>query len=199
MIRFVALVALLLVSASAQLEIRPQSTDSYPQHDQGDQTGGQNTIEILPASYIGCWQGLVAAPDAIRNFNGCLNGPFVPELYTLCYRRKQTGKFELTFSGVQMDTNVPAGYEISGTTGKVEVLWSDGSSRVRLRSLIHFDQKQIASEKPIDGKWSMSEQTDMACAIKDGGMEVNATYVQTSDGTECFKGTWHTRFHRFED
>ena len=94
---------------------------------------------------------------------------------------------------------VPAEYQISGTSGKVEVLSSDGIARVKLRSFIHFNQNQIGSLAPTDSKWSMDERTDMVCEIKDGDMQVSATFTQTSDGTECFKGTWHTRFVRFDN
>jgi hypothetical protein len=189
--------ALLLVSASPHLEVRQQSGDAVAQHQQRDQTDPHSTMEILPVSYIGCWRGVVTSPDSIQNLNGCLDGPFVPELYTLCYRKKLTGKFELTFGGVQMDTDVPAEYQIGAATSKVEVLSSDGATRVGLRSLIHFNQNQVAA--PSDSSWSMDEQTDMACEIKNGTMEVTATYTQTSDGTDCFKGTWHARFNRFDD
>jgi hypothetical protein len=196
-IRFPLLMALLLVSSGVQVDVRQQSGDVLPQQDQREQIDPHNTMEILPPSYIGCWRGVVAKPDSIQNLNGCLDGPFVPELYTLCYRKKLNGKFELTFGGVQMDTDVPAEYQIGAPSSIVEVLSSDGTARVTLRSLIHFDQNEVAASS--DSKWSMDEKTDMACEIKNGTMEVNASYTQTSDGTDCFKGTWHTRLRRFDD
>ncbi len=180
------------------MDVRPQPSESSSQQGQQDQSDRQNTMEILPPSYIGCWQGMVAAPDSSQNLNGCLNGPFVPELYTLCYRKNLNGRFELTFGGVQLDTEVPAEYQISAASGKVEVLSSDGVAKVRLRSLVHFDQKQTASRASSDAQWSMDEETNIACEVKDAGMDVAASYAQTSDGSECFRGTWHTRFHRFD-
>ncbi len=156
-------------------------------------------MEILPASYIGCWRGVVTAPDILQNLNGCLNGPSVPELYTLCYRKTLTGKFEVTFGEVQMDSEVPAQYQVSGTRGKIEVLSSDGVTRVSLRGFIHFDQKQTSSSPSTDAKWSMEERTDMDCEIKDGKMWVASAFTQTSNGADCFKGTWHARFERFDN
>ncbi len=47
-------------------------------------------------------------------------------------------------------------------------------------------------------RWNQ-KLTDMVCEIKDGEMEVTATFTQASDGAECFKGTWHTRFRKFDD
>jgi hypothetical protein len=198
-IRIALLIALLSASTPMQVEVRQQSGDFRLQHEQEDRTSPGNTMEILPAAYIGCWRGVVGAPDASQNLNGCLNGPFIPELYTLCYRKTSTGTFDLTFSGVQIDTAVPEEYQISGTSGKVEVLSSDRINRVTLRSFIHFEQLQTASLAPSDSKWSMDEQTDLICEIKAEHMEVKATFTQTSDGTECFKGTWHTLFNRFAD
>jgi hypothetical protein len=79
------------------------------------------------------------------------------------------------------------------------VLASDGIARVKLRSLIHFDQNQVNSPTPADSKWSMDERTDLVCEIKDGDMQVSAAYTQTSDGADCFQGTWHARFRRSDD
>ena len=202
--RFALLVALFFVCAGMQMEVRRQSSElslqpmQPEQQAQQDQTDRQNTMEILPPSYIGCWQGMVSAPDSTMDLNGCMSGPFVPELYTLCYRKNLNGRFELTFGGVELDTEVPPQYQISGTNSKVEVLASDGVAKVRLRSFVHFDQKQMASRASSGGDWSMDEETNMACEIKDGSMDVAASYAQTSDGSECFRGTWHTRFHRFD-
>jgi hypothetical protein len=197
--RFTLLIALLLGSTPMLVEAGQQASEFHLQHDQGDRINSQNMMEILPAPYIGCWRGVVGAPDALQNLNGCLNGPFVPELYTLCYRKTLTGKFQLAFSGVQIDTAVPAEYQISGTGGKVEVLSSDGIARATLRSFIHFEQRQTTSPATTDSKWSMDERTDMTCEIKNGEMEVKATFTQTSDGTQCFEGTWHTLFKRSAD
>ena len=74
-------------------------------------------LEILPASFVGCWRGIVVAPDSIRSLNECEAGSFVPELYTLCYRKSSSGKFELTFGGVAMDTAGPAEYKVSAPAG----------------------------------------------------------------------------------
>jgi len=195
-IRSALLCALFFFCAGMQMDVR-QQTD--PGQAQADQTDPHNTMEILPASYIGCWRGVVAAPDTLRNLNGCLSGPSVPELYTLCYRKTLTGKFEVTFGEVQMDTEIPAEYQVSGTSGKVEVLSSDGIARVRLRSFIHFDQKRADSTTTSDSTWSMDERTEMDCEIKDGDMQVVGAFSQTSDSAECFRGTWHVRFRKFDD
>ena len=197
--RFVLSIIVFFVCAGMQMDVRQQSADSGPQQGEREQTDLQNTREILPASYLGCWRGMVTAPDTLLNLNGCLNGPSVPELYTLCYRKTLTGGFEVTFGEVQMETEIPAEYQVNGTSGRVEVASSDGVAKVKLRSFIHFDQKQMASSAPKDSKWSMDERTDMACEIKDGNMDVDAAFAQTSDGAECFKGTWHGRFRRFDD
>lgn len=194
--------ALFFLCTGMQMELRQQSSEPNvptPQQQQGDQTDSHSTMEILPASYLGCWRGVVIAPDTLQTLNGCLNGPSVPELYTLCYRKSLTGKFEVTFGEVQMDSEVPVEYQVSGTSGKVEVISSDGLARVRLRSFIHFDQKQVDTPTKSDSVWSMDEHTEMDCEIKDGDMQVRGAFTETSDGGECFKGTWHARFRRFED
>jgi hypothetical protein len=190
---FAFAIALLMAPPSLPLEVHKQSGDSAPQAQQGDQLDPHPMLEILPASFVGCWRGVVAAPDSLQSVNGCEAGPFVPELYTLCYRKSLSGKFELTFSGVAMDTAVPADYKVSATAGRVQVLSSDGVARVKLRSFIHFDENQPGAASR-DAKWSMDERTDLDCLIKNGEMQVNATYAQTSNGADCFKGTWHTMF-----
>ena len=81
----------------------------------------------------------------------------------------------------------------------MQVLSSDGSARVKLRGLIHFNENQTASRTSGAGSWSMDEQTDMSCEVSGGDMKVTATYAQTSDGVECFKGKWHTTFRRSDD
>lgn len=198
-IRFAMLIALLFASTPMQAQVGQQSDAFHLQHDQGAGLSPDNTKEILPAHYIGCWRGVVGAPDAMQNLNGCLNGPFIPELYTLCYRKTSPGRFQLTFSGVQMDTAVPAEYQIGATSGKVEVLSSDGIARATLRSFIHFEQQQTTLSASTDSKWYMDERTDMTCKIKGDSMQVKAAFTQTSDGTECFAGTWHTLFQKFAD
>jgi hypothetical protein len=197
--RFAFLLAAFLVCAGMQMDVRQQSVETSPQREQADQTDPHNTMEILPVSYIGCWRGVVTAPDTLQNLNGCLNGPSVPELYTLCYRKTLTGNFEVTFGEVQMDSEMPAEYQVSGTAGKIEVLSSDGVARVRLRGFIHFDQKQTSSSASTDSKWSMDERTEMNCEIKDGKMWVAGAFTQTSDGADCFRGTWHAGFERFDN
>src|ERR1700733_11121105 len=97
-----------MAPSNLPLQVRPQSGDAPPPARQGDQLDPHPMLEILPASFVGCWHGVVAAPDSNQSLNGCEAGPFVPELYTLCYRKNLFGKFELTFSGVAMDTAVPA-------------------------------------------------------------------------------------------
>ena len=191
-------IGLLMALSSVPLEVHQQSGESAAQAQQGEQTDPHSMLEILPASFVGCWRGVVARPDSTQNLNGCEAGAFVPELYTLCYKRKLTGKFELTFSGVQMDA-VPADYKVSGTTGRVQVLSSDGIGKVKLRSFIHFDENQAGAPASRDAKWSMDEQTDLACEIKNDDMQVTATYTQTSNGADCFKGTWHALFRRSND
>ena len=101
--------AIALMMAPASLQVHQQPGDSYPQ---GQQVEPNPMLEILPASFVGCWRGIVTAPDSQQALNGCIAGPFVPELYTLCYRHKLAGRFELTFSGVSMDTAVPADYAL---------------------------------------------------------------------------------------
>jgi hypothetical protein len=200
--RAALLMALFFLCSAMQMELRQQSSEpnlSHPQQEQGDQTDSHSTMEILPASYLGCWRGVVTGPDTLQTLNGCLNGPSVPELYTLCYRKSLTGKFEVTFGEVEMDSEVPVEYRVSGTSGKVEVVSSDGLTRVRLRSFIHFDQKQVDTPSGSDSVWAMDEHTEMDCEIKNGDMQVRGAFTETSDGGECFKGTWHARFRRFED
>jgi hypothetical protein len=159
--------ALLTAPSSLPLEVHRQSGQSAPQAQRDEQIDPHGMLEILPASFVGCWRGVVARPDSSQNLNGCEAGPFVPELYTLCYKRKLTGKFELTFSGVQMDTTVPADYKVSATTGRVQVLSSDGIAEVKLRSFIHFDENQTEASVSRDAKWSMDEQTELDCEIKE--------------------------------
>src|SRR5271166_4866336 len=101
MTRFAFLIAVFFACTGMQMDVRQQSIDTNPQHAQGEQLDSHNTMEILPPSYIGCWRGVVTAPDTLQNMNGCLNGPSVPELYTLCYRKTLTGKFEVTFGEVE--------------------------------------------------------------------------------------------------
>ncbi len=197
--RIVLATVLLFACAGMQMDLRQQTGDSSSQQLQSDQTDSHNTMEILPASYIGCWRGVVNAPDMLQNLNGCLNGPSVPELYTLCYRKTLNGKFEVTFGEVQLDSDAPRDYKVSGTHGKIEVLSSDGIARVSLRSIIHFDQKQPTSKADSNSKWSMDERTDMICQIDGETMEVGAAFSQTSDGAECFRGAWHAHFKRFDD
>ena len=187
-------IALLIAPSNLTLQVQPQSADPTPQTQQGDELDPHPMLEILPASFVGCWRGVVARPDSSQNLNGCEAGPFVPELYTLCYRKSLSGKFELTFGGVAMDTAVPAEYRVSAPAGRVQVLSSDGIARVKLRSFIHFDENQTGATSH-ETKWSMDEQTDLDCFIRNGEMQVNATYAQTSNGAECFKGTWQTMFH----
>src|SRR5579871_2054105 len=138
-VRLVLATVVFIASAAMQMDLRRQSGDSSSQEVQSDQTDSHNTMEILPASYIGCWRGVVNAPDMLQNLNGCLNGPSVPELYTLCYRKTLNGKFEVTFGEVELDSDAPRDYKVSGTHGKIEVLSTDGIARVSLRSIIHFD------------------------------------------------------------
>jgi hypothetical protein len=198
-VRLVLATVVFIASAGMQMDLQRQTGDSSSEQLQSDQTDSQSTMEILPASYIGCWRGVVNAPDMLQNLNGCLNGPSVPELYTLCYRKTLNGKFEVTFGEVELDSDAPRDYKVSGTHGKIEVLSTDGIARVSLRSIIHFDQKQPTSKSNSDSKWSMDERTDMACQIDGETMEVGAAFTQTSDGADCFRGTWHAHFKRFDD
>jgi hypothetical protein len=199
--RFALLLALTLVSSSMpiQTQQRGEASPSFPSQAQGDQTGPNGQTVILPPAYLGCWQGLVAAPDTNAALNGCEAGPFVPELYTLCYRKTAAGKFELTFSGVQMDTAVPDEYKIRSINGAVQVLASDGVGKVKLHSFIHFEQNEVGTAAASDSTWSMDEQTEMDCELKDGDLQVIGRYTQISDRMACFRGTWHTRFTRSDD
>jgi hypothetical protein len=199
--RFALFLALMLVSSSmpVQTQQRSETYPSYPSQAQGEQTEPAGQTVILPPSYLGCWRGLVAASDTLQTLNGCEAGPFVPELYTLCYRNTPAGKFELTFRGVAMDTAVPDQYKISGTGGEVQVLASDGVGKVKLHSYIHFEQNEVGTAAASDATWSMDEQTEMDCEMKDGDLQVLGAYTQISDGMACFRGTWHTRFLRADD
>ncbi len=192
-------IALMLAPSSMPIEVHQQSGEFAPQAQQGEQIDPHTMLEILPASFVGCWRGVVARPDSSHNLNGCEAGPFVPELYTLCYKRKLSGKFELTFSGVQMDTTVPADYKVSAASGRVQVLSSDGVGKVKLRSFIHFDENQTEAPASRDAKWSMDEQTDLACEIKNDDMQVTAAYAQTSNGADRFMGKWHALFRRSDN
>ena len=98
-----------------------------------------------------------------------------------------------------MDTTVPADYRISATSGRVQVLSSDGIAQVKLRGFIHFNESQTASRTSGEGTWSMDEKTDMSCEIKNGDMRVTANYSQNSNGVECFRGAWHTVFRHSND
>ena len=193
------MLALLLAPSTIPLEVHRQPDAPVQQSQQGEQFQPNPMLEILPVSFVGCWRGVVSRADTTQNLNGCEAGPFVPEMYTLCYRRKPGGKFELTFSGVQMDTEVAADFTVSDTRERVEVLASDGVASVKLRSFIHFDEKQTGAAAPSDAQWSMDEQTDLNCQIKGSDMLVSAAYDQTSNGAGCFKGTWHTTFRRSND
>jgi hypothetical protein len=95
-----------------------------------------------------------------------------------------------------MDTTVPADYKVSATTGRVQVLSSDGIGKVKLRSFIHFDEDQTDASASRNAKWSMDEQTELDCAIKNDDLQVSAAYTQTSNGADCFKGKWHALFRR---
>ena len=198
MIRFTLLLALTLVSSSMPIQTQ-QRGETYPAQAQGDQAEPNGQTMILPASYLGCWRGLVAAPDTLQTLNGCEAGPFVPELYTLCYRKTPAGKLELTFRGVEMDTAVPDEYKISGTNGQVQVVASDGVGKVKLHGFIHFEENEVGTAASSDSTWSMDEQTEMDCELKDGDLQVIGRYTQISDRTACFRGTWHTRFIRTDD
>jgi hypothetical protein len=196
--RFALFLAMMLASSSIPVQTQ-QRGEAYPSQPQGNQTEPVGQTVILPPSYLGCWRGLVAAPDTLQTLNGCEAGPFVPELYTLCYRRTPAGKFELTFRGVEMDTAVPAQYKVSGTNGEVQVLASDGIGKVKLHSYLHFEQNEVGTAAASDSTWSMDEQTEMNCEMKDGDLQVIGAYTQISDGMACFRGSWHTRFMRADD
>ncbi|HVN28368.1 MAG TPA: hypothetical protein VMT64_07775 [Candidatus Binataceae bacterium] len=191
-------IALLLAPSS--LPIQTQQRGELPHSQaQDDQAAPRGQTQILPPSYLGCWRGLVASPDTLETLNGCEAGPFVPELYTLCYRKTTAGRFELTFSGVEMDTAVPAEYEMNGASGEVQVMETDGIGKVKLHSSIHFEQNQVGTDASSDAKWSMNEQTEMSCDIRGDELEVVGIYTQISDKTACFRGRWHTRFIKSDE
>jgi hypothetical protein len=69
----------LLAPSSVPLEVHQQSGESAPQAQQDEQIDPHAMLEILPASFVGCWRGVVARPDSSENLNGCVAGAFVPE------------------------------------------------------------------------------------------------------------------------
>ncbi len=146
---------------------------------------------VLPAVFRGCWRGRVEEVDRMVRLPGAPNlGLWMPKTYMLCYRRVGNGPFQLTFTEAGVE-----GTRIINTSGRLQLVSTDGRSYARMRAYLHFDEFHVHvfgwlshSTFPVD------EVTDLDCTIEPDGMRAMGIVYGERDGAPWFRAWWHTRF-----
>ena len=151
----------------------------------------QQPEPVLPPVFRGCWRGRVEDVDRIQRLPGAApTGLWMPKTYLLCYRRVGNGPFRLTFTEAGVE-----GIRITNTTGRVQLVSTDGRSYATFRAFLHFDEFH---KHPVglfgNSTFAVDEETDLQCAIRPDGMHASGVVYGQHDGAPWFRAWWHTTF-----
>jgi len=141
---------------------------------------------VLPAEFRGCWQGTVVGLDSNDQLSDHRVGYWTPKSYRLCYRRRGSGPFQLTFSRMGVERNE----SISNAHGTVIALSTDGHDYAKMRSRLAFDEYS----RRDGGSFPVDETTTLDCRINGDQMRVSANVYGTRDGEPWFRARWHAEF-----
>ncbi len=145
---------------------------------------------VLPAVFRGCWRGRVEEVDRMQRLPGAPRlGLWMPKTYMLCYRRVGNGPFKLTFTEAGVE-----GSHIINTSGRLQLISTDGRSFAKMRGYLHFDEFRRPAVFGTS-TFAVDEITDLQCTIEPDGMHASGLVYGERDGAPWFRAWWHTTFY----
>jgi len=147
---------------------------------------------VLPAVFRGCWRGVVEEVDQMQRLPSASHlGPWMRKTYRLCYRRLGNGPFQATFTEAGVE-----GRRIINSSGRLNLLSTDGRSYAKMRGYLHFDEFSD-SAAPVwwgTSTFAVDEVTDLQCTIEPDGIHATGVVYGERDGEPWFRAWWHTTF-----
>jgi hypothetical protein len=103
--------------------------------------------------------------------------------YRLCYRRLGNGPFQATFTEAGVE-----GKRIIKSSGRLNLLSTDGRSYAKMRGYLHFDEFSD-SAAPVwwgTSTFAVDEVTDLQCTIEPDGIHATGVVYGERDGAPWF-------------
>lgn len=148
---------------------------------------------VLPAVFRGCWRGVVDYVDGMQRLPGAPRlGLWMPKTYMVCYRRVGNGPYQLTFTAAGVE-----GTRIVNTTGRLQLISTDGRNYAKMRAYLHFDEfRRPAMFGFGSPTFAVDEVTDLQCTIEPDGMHASGLVYGEREAQPWFRAWWHTTFFR---